>query len=173
RMLTADASSFRAPDGERLDPVASALASLKVDGVRLLRRDNGPSAVLPRSGCDQPSSEVRGVSPDFEGGKVLAGVERGSAIAGSLRRNSVRSRSFRKLDENNRLRRGLPEGSGNSGAGSLRARSRDALSSCQGGNCAGSASGDPAAPAGSRPNGKTCSSASCGTNRVSEPSKAP
>src|SRR4051794_32745542 len=115
-------------------------ASLKVDGVRALRRGSA-SPGLPRSAFGQASSKlVGGIAPGSSTGAAADGLGRKSAdkrsgASGSLARAAARSRSLREDDVNSRLRFGFAGGVASAGAGGAPAQSR---SSTQGGAALGS-----------------------------------
>src|SRR3954454_13078447 len=117
-------------------------ASLKVDGVRALRRGSA-SPGLPRSAFGQASSKlVGGIAPGSSTGAAADGLGRKSAdkragASGSLARAAARSRSLREDDVNSRLRFGFAGdvASAGDGAGGASAESR---SSTQGGAALGS-----------------------------------
>src|SRR5439155_2636608 len=105
RTVTGGGSSFAA-GAWRSAPAASAVASVRVDGARPLRRGSA-SAVLERSDFGQASSNVaRGPSvvSDPDG---TTGGGRASGADGSVVRAWARSRSLCEDDENSRLRRCL------------------------------------------------------------------
>ena len=131
----------------------ASLASLKAEGDRALRRGT-VSAGFARSNFGQASSNVAaGASAGSAGGAGGWGRSSGdniSGVKGSAVRAWARSRSFRDVEENSRLRRfgagGASAGAGaasGAGSGSLRTP-REAASSCHGGGAA-------AGPAGSAP----------------------
>src|SRR5712671_2099114 len=135
RTVTGGGSSLRAAGGWLSGAAVSALASVKVDGVRPLRRGSGgASGDLERSDFGQASSNVTGgASPGSGGGGAASGR---SSTEGSGVRAWARSRSLRDDEENSRLRRGLTTGAASAGSGgtSARARSRVATSACHGGD---------------------------------------
>src|ERR1700731_5182032 len=106
-----------------------------VGGVLPLRRCGGTSAPRARSDLGQASSNVAGgasAGSGTGGGTGGAGAAVGGAV-GPAARAWARSRSFRDVEENNRLRRGFGPGSAASGAGVASTRTREAVSSRHGG----------------------------------------
>src|SRR5258708_18328632 len=87
------------------------------------------SLVRPRSGLGQASSnDAGGGSAGSTGGGASAGFGRISADSisggnGSLVRDCARSRSFREVEENSKLRLGLSGGAASARSGPPRARS--------------------------------------------------
>src|SRR5665647_259250 len=147
--VTGGGSSLGAAGGWRSAAAAPPFASLKVDGARPPRGRGGKSAARARSGFGQASSKVAGGgSLGSTAGGAAAGAGPGAAMDGSVPRAWARSRSFRDDEENNRLRRGLTAGAASTGSAaagtSLRTRSRDAVSSCHGGNDGAAGSAWPA-----------------------------
>ena len=113
---TPDLSTVTCGAASRGAPLASA------GGVRP-RLGGGASPGRPRSGFGQASSNVAGGGSaisgagggDADGGGRRSGESR-SGAKGSLVRDAARSRSFRELDENIRLRFGFG-GAGSAGGG--------------------------------------------------------
>src|ERR1700737_435836 len=101
---------------------AAPSASLKVEGARALRRGgNAASAGFARSNFGQASSNVAGGASAGSAGGGAGGGGRSSGdnisgVKGSAVRAWARSRSFRDVEENSRLRR-FGAGAASAGAG--------------------------------------------------------